>query len=146
MSNPAAFFSKEDKDRIRNAIEEAELNTSGEIRLHVESRCRIDVLDRAAFWFDQLNMQKTQMRNGVLFYLAIDDRKFAIIGDAGINGLVDDNFWEKITEEVLLNFQKGLFAEGLSLGIIAAGMQLKEHFPYQSDDVNELSDDISFGK
>ena len=139
------FFNREEKARIKSAIQEAELNTSGEIRVHIENRCREDVMDRAAWWFAKLEMHKTELRNGVLFYLAIKDRKFAILGDAGINAVTPDDFWDKIKENMLAHFTEGRFTEGLSEGILMAGEQLKVNFPHQKDDVNELSDDISFG-
>jgi len=143
---PSTFFTKEQKKQITDAIKDAELNTSGEIRLHVEKRCKVDALDRAAYIFDKLKMHKTEKRNGVLFYLAVDDRKFAILGDAGINAVTPENFWDEIKETVLSYFKEGKYADGLAKGIRMAGEALKEHFPYQTDDVNELSDDISFGK
>jgi uncharacterized membrane protein len=138
------YFSEKDKLQIKNAIRAAELNTSGEIRVHIEKHCREDVLDRAAYIFKKLEMHKTELRNGVLFYLAVNDRKFAILGDAGINQKVSDNFWEEIKELMAEKFKEGLFAEGLSQGIRMAGEQLESHFPYQKDDVNELSDEISY--
>jgi uncharacterized membrane protein len=140
------YFTEEDKLQITNAIRVAESNTSGEIRVHIEKNCKEDVLDRAAFVFEELKMHKTNLRNGVLFYVAFDDRKFAILGDAGINLKVPEDFWEEITNEVLNSFKEKKYSEGLAEGIIKAGKQLKEHFPYQSDDVNELSDEISFGE
>ncbi len=140
------FFSTEEKKQITDAIGKAELNTSGEIRLHMEGHCKIDVLDRAAYIFEKLGMQETAQRNGVLFYLAVHDRKFAILGDAGINQVVPANFWDQIKETMLAFFKEGKFTEGLSKGILMAGEQLKANFPYQSDDVNELSDEISFDK
>ncbi len=140
------FFSAEEKKQITDAIAAAELNTSGEIRLHVEGRCKIDVLDRAAYVFEKLNMHQTEHRNGVLFYLAVYDRKFAILGDSGINQLVPENFWDDIKETILAYFNDGKFAGGISKGILMAGEHLKANFPYQSDDVNELSDEISFEK
>ncbi len=140
------FFTDEQKKQITDAIKSAELNTSGEIRLHVEGSCKGDVLDCAAYWFEKLDMHKTAARNGVLFYLSVNDHKFAILGDAGINAKVPDDFWEKIKEHMLGKFKEGLFADGLSEGIMMAGEQLKTHFPYQKDDVNELSDEISFGE
>jgi uncharacterized membrane protein len=145
MKSAADFFSKEDQTSIKKAIEEAEINTSGEIRIHIENKCSGDVMDRAAFLFAKLEMHKTQLRNGVLFYLAIHDRKFAILGDAGINAKVPESFWNQTNEETLGYFKQGDFAKGLSEGVKMAGQQLKVHFPYQEDDVNELSDDISFG-
>jgi len=140
------FFSTEQKKQITDAIAKAELNTSGEIRLHVEGRCKIDVLDRAAYVFEKLEMHKTEQRNGVLFYLAVYDRKFAILGDVGINQVVPSDFWDSIKETMLGFFKDGKFADGISTGILMAGEQLKANFPYQSDDVNELSDEISFEK
>ena len=104
------------------------------------------MLDRAAYVFEKLEMHKTKLRNGVLFYIAIEDRKFAILGDAGINMKVKENFWEEITNDVIEKFMDKLFVEGIANGIIKAGEQLKQHFPYQTDDVNELSDEISFGE
>lgn len=138
------FFSKEQKQQIKEAIARAELNTSGEIRLHVDNRCKGDVLDCAASWFEKMKMHKTELRNGVLFYLAVHDRKFAILGDAGINAKTPDDFWDRIRETMLERFKEEDFVGGLVTGIEMAGEQLKEHFPYQSNDVNELSDDISF--
>ena len=141
---PSQFFNEEQKKNITDAIKEAELNTSGEIRLHIETSCKEDVLDRAAYMFEKLAIHKTELRNGVLFYLSINDNKFAILGDAGINKVTPDNFWEEIKETVINHFKKSEFDIGLSTGIKMAGQALKEHFPYQKDDVNELSDEISF--
>ena len=143
---PSAFLSKDDKALIINAIKSAELNTSGEIRIHIENRCKTGVLDRAAYLFEKLAMHKTEKRNGVLFYLAVNNNKFAVLGDAGINEVTPDDFWEIIKETMLNHFKENEFAKGLEKGIKMAGEQLKEHFPYKSDDINELSDEISFGK
>ena len=140
------FFSKEEKKQITDAIAEAELNTSGEIRLHMEGHCKIDVLDRAAYIFEKLKMHETAQRNGVLFYLAVHDHKFAILGDGGINQVVPANFWDEIKETMLGFFKEGKFTDGLSKGILMAGEQLKANFPYHHEDVNELSDEISFDK
>ncbi|MBN2697366.1 MAG: TPM domain-containing protein [Bacteroidales bacterium] len=141
----ANFFSREEESSLKRAIKEAELNTSGEIRIHIDNYCREDLMDRAAWWFGKLEMHKTKLRNGVLFYLAVRDRKFAILGDAGINLKTPENFWDNIKEEMLKLFRENQFAEGLEKGILMAGDQLKKHFPHQSDDVNELSNEISFG-
>jgi uncharacterized membrane protein len=142
---PSSFFTQEQKKIITDAIKEAELNTSGEIRLHVEKDCKVDVLDRAAYIFRKLKMHKTEKRNGVLFYLALNNRKFAILGDAGINAVTPENFWDEIRDATLAEFKNGNYAEGLAKGIRKAGKALKEYFPYQKDDVNELSNEISFG-
>jgi len=144
--NVRNFFSETEKKQIVEAIKEAELNTSGEIRLHVEGPCKADVLDRAAYVFKKLEMHKTALRNGVLFYLSVNNKKFAILGDAGINAKVSENFWDDIKDTVLACFREGKYAEGLSKGIKMAGDKLKSEFPYQKDDVNELPDEISFGK
>jgi uncharacterized membrane protein len=143
---PDTFFLEEEKQAIINAIKEAELNTSGEIRVHLEGNCKEDVMDRAAFIFEKLKMHATEKRNGVLFYLSVNDNKFAILGDAGINAVTPDDFWNDIKELVLAAFKKGDFVTGLTKGILFAGDALKNKFPYKSDDVNELSDEISFGK
>lgn len=140
----SSFFTKEQQAQILAAVKEAEKETSGEIRVHIETSFTGDVLDRAAWVFKKLGMHKTAERNGVLFYLATDNRKFAIIGDSGIHAKVPEGFWDEISEKMGNNFRKGRFTEGLSEGILLAGEQLQRHFPYRQDDVNELPDDISF--
>jgi len=144
MSNAKNFFTDQQKSNIKQAITDAELNTSGEIRVHLENHCNEDVLDRASYLFDKLEMKKTDMRNAVLFYVAVKDKKFAIIGDSGINSLVEENFWEEVKTILLEQFKTGNFTEGLVAGIAKAGEKLKKHFPYQTDDTNELSNEISF--
>lgn len=144
--NAASFFSKEQQSQILTSIKEAEKDTSGEIRVHIETSCKEDVFDRAAWIFDKLRMKKTAERNGVLFYLAVNDKKFAIIGDAGINARVPNDFWEEISGKLQRNFREGRFSEALCEGILLAGIQLKTHFPFKKDDINELSDEISFDK
>lgn len=140
------LFSEKEKEAIVNAIKAAELNTSGEIRVHIEAHCKeTNVLDRAAKVFAELDMHKTELRNGVLFYLATADRKFAIIGDVGINQKVPKNFWECVKDGMANKFREGFFTEGLTEGLRLAGEQLKAHFPRAIDDVNELPDEISFG-
>jgi uncharacterized membrane protein len=143
--NAINFFSKEEKEIIKSAVKEAELNTSGEIRVHIDNHCKEDVMDKAAWWFGKLEMQKTEQRNGVLFYLAVKEHKFAILGDGGINAVTQDDFWDQIKELMLARFKEGAFADGLKEGILMAGEALRSHFPYQDGDVNELSDEISFG-
>lgn len=139
-------FTEEDKLRIKEAIQAAERLTSGEIQVYIEKTCKIDVLDRAAFQFKQLAMHKTELRNGVLIYLTIDDHKFAIIGDAGIHAVTGANFWNATKETMGFLFKEGKIVEGLIAGIDMAGRALQEHFPYQNGDLNELSDDVKFGE
>ncbi|MCK5337998.1 MAG: TPM domain-containing protein [Bacteroidales bacterium] len=138
------FFSGEQRDDIKQAIMNAELDTSGEIRVHIDSKCKGEVMDRAFEVFKKLKMHDTGLRNGVLFYLAVKNRKFAIIGDKGINEVVPEDFWEELKSDMLDAFREGNFTDGLIDGITRAGIHLKQHFPYQTDDVNELSDEISF--
>lgn len=126
------------------AIQQAEKATSGEIRVHIENHCRKNVLDRAADVFAQLKMHKTAARNGVLVYVALEDRKLAILGDAGINAKVPANFWEGIKIRMVEQFKQGLITEGIREAVLSAGNALKTYFPYQTDDKNELPDDISF--
>jgi uncharacterized membrane protein len=140
------FFNKEQQAQILASVKEAEKATSGELKVHIETSCTEDVLDRASWVFKKLGMNKTAERNGVLFYLAVSDRKFAIIGDAGINAKVPAGFWDEISGLLQKRFREGKFTEGLSEGIILAGKQLKTHFPYTKDDINELPDEISFDK
>lgn len=139
------LFSKDDRKRIIDAIMMAEKETSGEIQVHLEGRCKTEVLDRAAQVFKTLRMQKTEQRNGVLFYLAVEDRKLAILGDSGINERVASDFWDDVRNAMLESFKAERFTEGLCTGIGMAGQQLKEYFPYQQGDKNELPDEISFG-
>jgi uncharacterized membrane protein len=144
--NPQEFLGKENEKLIKEAINKAEKMTSGEICLHIESSCKENVLDRAAWIFKTLEMHKTAQRNGVLIYLSTDDRKFAIIGDAGINAVVPHGFWDSVKTIMVNHFSASEYAEGLIAGIVMAGEKLKEFFPYQKDDQNELSDEISYGK
>ncbi len=144
--NASSFFTKEQQALILSSVREAEMATSGEIRVHIETSCNEDVLDRAAWIFRQLGMHKTAERNGVLFYLAVSDKKFAILGDAGINSKVPAGFWDEISSLLKRNFRESRFTEGLSEGIVMAGQQLKAHFPRSKEDVNELSDEISFNR
>lgn len=144
---PQKLFSKEQQAQIEAAIKQAESETSGEIRVHIERHIKEDVLDYAAFIFEQLKMHKTKLRNGVLFLLVIEDRQLAIIGDAGINAKVKDGFWDKIRDHMVAHFKKDQYTEGLTEGILMAGKALKEHFPYdKKTDKNELPNEISFGK
>ena len=142
---PSKFFTGEQKARILEAIRTAESNTSGEIRVHVEKICLGEPTDRAAYLFEKLKMHKTKLRNGVLFYMSYEDHKIAILGDAGINSVVPENFWDSTLEMISARFREGDFTGGLEAGIIDTGLHLKNHFPHHPDDVNELADEISFG-
>ncbi len=138
-----AIFNDEEQQRIREAIAAAEKHTSGELRVCIEKTCSEDVLDRSAKYFYQLDMHKTKLRNGVLIYVAVVDRKFAIIGDAGINQVVAADFWDSTKEDMLSHFKNGDIVEGIVTGLKIAGDQLGKYFPHGLDK-NELSDDIAF--
>ncbi|RYU89504.1 TPM domain-containing protein [Mucilaginibacter terrigena] len=139
-----AVFTEEEQQRIQKAVADAEKNTSGEVRVCMEKTCAGDPLDRAVKYFAQLEMHKTKLRNGVLIYVATVDRKFAIIGDAGINAVVPADFWDGTKEEMLNHFKYGNLVEGITTGVKKAGEQLKKYFPYMLNDKNELPDDIAF--
>ncbi|TSD64570.1 TPM domain-containing protein [Inquilinus sp. KBS0705] len=139
-----AVFTEEEQQQIQKAVAEAEKNTSGEIRVCIDKTCSDEALDRAVKYFAQLEMHKTKLRNGVLIYVATVDRKFAIIGDAGINKVVPDDFWDSTKEDMLNHFKYGNLVEGIVTGVKNAGEQLKKYFPYLLDDKNELPDDIAF--
>ncbi|MCE7067794.1 TPM domain-containing protein [Dyadobacter sp. CY326] len=147
MATDSLFFSEKDQQLIIEAIQQAETQTSGEVKVHIEKKCpNPDVMDRAKEVFVFLNLHRTALQNGVLFYLAYEDRKFAVLGDKGIDEKVPADFWNSTKELLKQHFAKGQFREGLVSGIGEAGYQLKTHFPYNADDINELPDDISFGK
>ena len=139
------FFTQQEQDELIGAIKSAELNTSGEIRVHVEPNCTINPEERAKLVFTQLGMHATQLQNGVLIYLAYESKVFAIIGDKGIHEKVGFSFWDAERDTMKNYFSKSEYLKGLVLVIGDIGMKLKEFFPYQSDDTNELSNEISFG-
>lgn len=139
------FFTPKEQDQIVESIRKAELNTSGEIRLHIEANCSLNPYERAKQVFESLGMHATELKNGVLFYLAYADKKFAIIGDKGIHEKVSQQFWDEEKELLISYFKQNKFADGLCLAIAQTGEKLKQHFPYHSSDKNELSNDISFG-
>lgn len=143
MSELKNFLSKEDEKEIVAAIVEAEKNTSGEIRIHIEAHTDEDHFDHALTVFQQLEMHKTALRNGVLIYIAVEDHKFVILGDEGINKVVADDFWDQTKDVMQGFFRNGDFKTGLVQGILQAGNELKAHFPYQEDDTDELSNEIS---
>jgi uncharacterized membrane protein len=145
MSKVEDFLTPNQEEEIIDAIRSAEKDTSGEIRVHIEKCTEKDPLERAKEVFHFLKMDETELHNGVLFYVAVDDKKFSILGDKGIDKLVPETFWDSIRDIVLAKFKKGEYANGLKLGIMEAGNKLKQFFPYQKDDNNELHDSISLG-
>ncbi len=139
------FFSREDEQRILEAIRQAERRTSGEIRVHLESKLGGDPLEAAAAVFHRLKMDRTAERNGVLIFLVPKEHKFAIFGDKGIHEKVPPGFWEEVRDIMREHFRQGRFADGVCEGIRRAGEKLAAYFPRQDDDINELTDEISYG-
>jgi uncharacterized membrane protein len=143
----AKFLSKEQEESIVESIKEAEKETSGEIRVHIEKKCKADSpLDRAKEVFAELKMHETELRNGVIVYVAWKDHKVAIWGDEGIHEKVGQKFWDEELELILSYFKKEDYETGLSEVILQIGQKLKENFPYQKDDVDELSNEISYNE
>jgi len=145
MSKVEEFLSKEEEQEIVEAIRIAEKNTSGEIRVHIENTTSIDAYERAKEVFHELKMDETELKNGVLIYLAVEDHHFIICGDKGINELVEPDFWDCTRDVMATQFKKGNFKQGLVDGILRAGERLQHYFPWQEGDTNELSNEISKG-
>ena len=148
LSKKKDFFSIEENEMIVEAIRDAEKQTSGEVRVFVESHCRfIDPLDRAKEIFSQLKMEKTALRNGVVFYVALKDKQLAVFADSGIHSATGQQYWEDVVKHILLLFNKESYAVGIRECISKIGEALKNHFPYdEKTDKNELPDEIIFGK
>ena len=142
--NPALFFSKKEKQAIEAAIQTAELNTSGEIRVHLERKAREPFFEHAQEIFERIGMTNTKDRNGVLVFIGLASRRFAILGDDGIHQRVPEGFWDGIVSQMGVAFKDDRFADGIIQAVHRIGEQLQEFFPYQRDDVNELPDAISF--
>ena len=145
MSKVEDFLTQAEEQEIVAAICTAEKNTSGEIRVHLEKSTKISAENRAIQVFNELEMQKTKDANGVLIYVAVENKLFAICGDSGINKVVPIDFWNATKLVMANDFQRGKFKQGLIDGILRAGEQLKQYFPYDNDDVNELPNEISKG-
>ena len=145
MSLTEDFLTPEEEKEIVQAIALAEKNTSGEIRVHIEAHTEKPPLERAQEVFHALGMDNTEAHNGVLFYVGVQDHTFAIIGDQGIDKVVEDDFWDCTKDIVIEHFKNKRFKQGLVEGILRAGERLKHYFPFESDDTNELSNEISKG-
>jgi uncharacterized membrane protein len=145
MSKVEEFLSQEDESAVVEAIRKAEKNTSGEIRVHIEKTTSKAPFDRALEVFHLLKMDETELKNGVLIYLAVADRKFVICGDKGINDLVPADFWDTTKTAMATHFKSGNFKLGLVEGIAKASEQLQKYFPFEEGDTNELPNEISKG-
>ena len=146
MSKVEDFLTKAEEQEIVTAIGKAEKNTSGEIRVHIEKQTSMAPIERAVEVFHQLQMEQTQDRNGVIIYVAVKSKQFAIYGDKGINEKVPSDFWDKTKDTIISHFKKGNFKQGLIDGILNAGEQLQKYFPYDEGDTDELSNEISKGE
>lgn len=141
-----SILSKEQEENLVNAITKAELETSGEIRIHLEKTSgKLSAEQRAKQWFGKLEMQKTDEKNGVLFYLAIEDRQLALWAGEGINQKVPKDFWQEIIDLIITEFKVGHFSKGLIAGVEKTGEALGQFFPRKEDDIDELSNEISKG-
>ncbi len=140
-----SFQNHLDEEKIVAAIAEVELTATAEIRVHIEKKCPEEVLDRAVEVFASLHMHQTRHRNGALLYIAYQDQKFAIIGDAGINAKVGEDFWDREQKQLAHHFRQGEYTEGICRCIRDIGSELQKYFPYEEEDINELPDDISYG-
>ena len=145
MSKIEDFLSAEEEQEIISAIRTAENNTSGEIRVHIEHSAQKDTFDRAMEVFHYLKMDNTKQQNGVLIYVAVEDKTFVIYGDKGINDVVPIGFWDTTKDVIQSHFKHGDFKRGLIEGVLKAGKQLESHFPWIHGDTNELPNDISKG-
>ena len=145
MSKIEAFLSQQEEQDIIKAIRKAEQSTSGEIRIHIEKSSNLDAFERAMEVFHYLKMDNTKQQNGVLIYVAVEDKTFVIYGDKGINDVVPKGFWDSTKDVIQAHFKDGNFTQGLIDGVLKAGLQLETHFPWIHGDQNELTDDISKG-
>lgn len=145
MSKVEAFLTTQEEQEIISAIKIAEKNTSGEIRVHIEATASKEHYKRALEVFYLLEMNTTKEANGVLIYVAVNDKKFVIYGDEGINTLVPKDFWNTTKNAIQTQFLQGNFKQGIIDGILKAGSELKIHFPWNTNDKNELSNEISKG-
>ena len=145
MSKVEAFLTPEEEQEIISAIRTAETNTSGEIRIHIEASSEKEHYERALEVFYLLKMDATKEANAVLIYVAVKDHKFVIYGDKGIHDLVPKDFWNTTKDIIQDHFKQGRFKQGIVDGILKAGVELKSHFPWQTNDEDELSNEISKG-
>lgn len=141
----SSVFSESDLASIKDAVGDAELRTSAEIRVYIDKHVKGDPLDHAAYLFNKLGMSATALRNGVMIYIAYADRKFCIIGDIGIHRHVGDEFWKSISDKMSESFKSGLMRKGVTDAVKEVGAALANHFPRRNNDINELSDEVQTG-
>lgn len=137
------FLDALDQQRIVDAIAAAEKRTSGEIRVHVQPKARGEIRNVAERTFERLGMTKTDLRNGVLLFIACEEQRFVILGDRGIDEKVPTGFWDEIAAKLTIRFQRAEFTDGIVEAVTAAGEQLATYFPCAPSDVNELANEIN---
>jgi uncharacterized membrane protein len=140
------WMTPEELLRVRGAVRDAEQRTSGEIRVHLDVAIMDDVLDHAAWVFNQLGMDHTKERNGVLLYVSVPGHQVAVIGDQAIHAKLGEGYWQGVLDTVLEHFRQDRFCEGLCEGVHLLGEKLREHFPFDRGDRNELHDEVSIGR
>lgn len=145
MSKVEDFLTSKEEDEIVSAIRQAERNTSGEIRVHIEKTIQLSHYNRALEVFRMLKMFNTKAQNAVLLYIAVDDKKFVIYGDKGINEVVPNNFWDVTKNVIQHQFKQGNFKQGIIDGVLQVGKELQEHFPWNTHDIDELPNEVSKG-
>jgi len=139
------FVSEADLEAVRRAITAAEAGTSAEIRVHLDHACPGDPMARAVSVFERLGMHRTAERHGVLIYVAVTDRKLAVIGDEAIHRRVGDAYWQRLVADVTAHFREERPRDGFVHAVRDLGQALAQHFPRRPDDSNELSDELSIG-
>jgi len=145
VSEIKCFLNPHEERVVVDAIAKAEKITSGEIRIHLDESCEVDVMDQAAYIFDLLKMQHTLHRNAVLIYIAIKEKKVAIIGDSGVNAVVHTQYWDEIIKTMINSFRMGAYKQGILQAVHSVAEVLVKHFPGHHADVNELSNEITYG-
>jgi uncharacterized membrane protein len=142
-----AFLTSDQEQKVIEAIQKAETNSSGEVRVHIEKKCpKKDPISRAKKLFQKLQMHETELRNGIIIYVATDDHLAAIWGDEGIHSILGQDYWESTLSQMIESFKMGEYCEGLVKAVGEIGSKFGEYFPYSEDDNNELDDSISYGE
>ena len=133
---------KINEQKIVESIQQAELLTSGEIRVYIAKKCKEEPLEKASKIFKKLKMHNTAQRNAVLILVCPTDKKAAIMGDKGIDSIIENDFWDSTLEELVNYCSNDLITEGICKAINRVGNLIKQKYPYQKGDINELDNEI----